>query len=148
LWCEKTIVVPDLSREKNRFSTTVIFLCRFFSPSVIPGLIPEVFKKQALCLSLWDTMEIKALVKYRDQYAEYRISQEKTGIFLASLERYEGSVHTLPPPTITMTKGVRHWIGSTDEQPLIDDLGEIIDLNSEVGLLSPSGEDNKLDEKE
>lgn len=99
-------------------------------------------------MPLRGTMEIKALVKYRDQYAEYLIRPEQKGIFLATLERYEGSVHTLPPPTITMTKGVRHWIGSTDEQPLIDDLGEIIDLNSEVGLFSANEEDKKVEKGE
>jgi hypothetical protein len=78
-------------------------------------------------------MEIKALVKFREQYAEYRIVLESEGIYTAILERYEGSVHNLPPPKLTMTKGVRHWIGSTEEQPLLDELGEVIDLNVNAG---------------
>jgi hypothetical protein len=82
-------------------------------------------------------MEIKALVKYREQYAEYRIVMESEGIYTAILERYEGSVHSLPPPKLTMTKGVRHWIGSTEEQPLLDELGEVIDLNVDAGTSIP-----------
>lgn len=100
--------------------------------------VKELSRKKRHRICFWEGniffMEIKALVKYRDQYAEYRIVLESEGIYTAILERYEGSVHSLPPPKLTMTKGVRHWIGSTEEQPLLDELGEVIDLNVDAGF--------------
>ena len=102
------------------------------------GILIQGWKKRHL-FCFWGGniffMEIKALVKYREQYAEYRIVLESEGIYTAILERYEGSVHSLPPPKLTMTKGVRHWIGSTEEQPLLDELGEVIDLNVDAGTV-------------
>ncbi len=74
-------------------------------------------------------MEIKAIVKYRDHYAEYRISEESKGIYNAVLERYTGSVHDRPPSSVIITMGIRRWIGSTFNQPLIDSLGEVIEVN-------------------
>ena len=80
-------------------------------------------------------MEIKAVVKFRGEFAEYRITKENDGIYSAILEKYDGSIHLLPPPHITLTKSVRHWRGSTDEQTLIDELGDIIEINAQSGIL-------------
>jgi len=74
-------------------------------------------------------MDIKAIVKHKDHYAEYSISEETKGIYNAVLERYSGSVHDIPPPYVTITMGIRHWIGSGFNQPLIDSLGEVIEVN-------------------
>ncbi|MFL5739160.1 MAG: hypothetical protein ACJ75B_03005 [Flavisolibacter sp.] len=79
-------------------------------------------------------MEIKALVLHRDYYALYLISSENDRIFTATLKRYDGNMHNLPPPCITLTKSVRCWRGSTDEQNLIDGLGEVIDINLHSGV--------------
>ena len=79
-------------------------------------------------------MEIKALVLYRDSYALYLISSENDNIFTANLKRYDGNMHNLPPPCITLTKSVRCWKGSTDEQELVDELGEIIQINLQSGI--------------
>jgi hypothetical protein len=80
-------------------------------------------------------MEIKALVLYRGHYALYIINQEGEGIFTATLRRYDGSIHNLPPPGITLTKSVRCWKGSTDEQNLVDELGEVIEVNIQSGVI-------------
>ena len=79
-------------------------------------------------------MEIKALVLHRDYYALYLISSDNDSIFTATLKRYDGSMHHLPPPCITLTKSVRCWRGSTDEQNLVDELGEVIDINLHSGV--------------
>jgi hypothetical protein len=79
-------------------------------------------------------MEIKALVLYRDAYALYLISSEDHNIFTANLKRYDGNMHNLPPPCVTLTKSVRCWKGSTDEQELVDELGEIIMINLQSGI--------------
>ena len=79
-------------------------------------------------------MEIKALVLHKGEYALYLIAEEDAGIFTAHLKRYDGSVHDLPPPCITLTHSVRSWKGSTDQQNLVDELGEIIDVNLRSGI--------------
>jgi hypothetical protein len=79
-------------------------------------------------------MKFKGLVLYRDAFAHYSITKEGEGIFSAVLERYDGNLHDLPPPNVVLTKSVRNWKGSSDEQPLIDELGEMIECNLESGL--------------
>jgi len=79
-------------------------------------------------------MEIKALVLHKDQFALYLISEENEGIFTALLKRYDGSIHDLPPPCITLTRSVRSWKGSSDQQNLVDEIGEIIDINLRSGI--------------
>jgi hypothetical protein len=85
-------------------------------------------------LNDFKNMEIKALVLYRDAYALYLISSDDHNIFTANLKRYDGNMHNLPPPCVTLTKSVRCWKGSTDEQELVDELGEIIHINLQSGI--------------
>jgi hypothetical protein len=92
-------------------------------------------------------MEIKALVLYRDHYALYHIQYDKEGIYSAFLKRYDGNMHNLPPPTVTLTKGFRTWRGSTDEQGLVDELGEVIELNIKSGLLLREKDLDTLEEE-
>lgn len=86
-------------------------------------------------------MEIKALVLYRGYYALYTILKDNEGIYTASLKRYDGSIHNLPPPCITLTKGFRSWKGSTDEQELVDEIGEMIEINKNSGVLFDKRQD-------
>lgn len=87
-------------------------------------------------------MEIKAMVKYRGRFAEYRIGQESEGIYFASMVHYEGGTVT-PPDQLLLTRGVRHWKGSSDEQPLIDELGEVIDINLKSGIVFRQADGSK-----
>jgi hypothetical protein len=94
-------------------------------------------------------MEIKALVLHRGYYALYLINSENEGIFSAALKRYDGNIHDLPPPNITLTKSVRSWKGSTDEQNLVDELGEIIEVNIQSGIIfrEKDADPNAIDEQ-
>jgi hypothetical protein len=89
-------------------------------------------------------VEIKATIKHKENFAEYRIRHEKQGIYQATLEKYDGDVHDMPPRAIILTKGVRHWIGSCAEQNLIDSLGEILDINRKSKTSFFSGESGEL----
>lgn len=74
-------------------------------------------------------MKIDAIIPYRNSVARYSILRESEYIYTATLLSYDGNTHDLPPVNITLTKGIRHWIGSTHIQILIDHIGEIIDMN-------------------
>jgi hypothetical protein len=87
-------------------------------------------------------MDIKALVLFRDHYALYLISRENEGIFTARLKRYDGEPGVVPPECITLTKGFRSWNGSTDEQELVDGLGEVIEVNLQSGIFFSEKEED------
>ena len=86
-----------------------------------------------------EVIEIKIILSYRGHPAEYRIVRDKTGnnIYLARLEEYKGPTDFLPPTRVTLTKGIRHWVGSCEDQELIIDLGSAIDLTLKPALESP-----------
>jgi hypothetical protein len=77
-------------------------------------------------------MEMLAGIKYRGAQAYYTIIREEDQIYSAKLEDYEGSAHDLPPTQLILTKGIRHWIGSSEDLTLINDLGEVIDAHMPV----------------
>lgn len=79
-------------------------------------------------------MEIKALVLHKNAYALYVIGKECEGVFTATLKRYDGNQTQQPPPVITLTKSVRAWKGSTELQGLVDELGEVIEINIKSGM--------------
>lgn len=73
-------------------------------------------------------MEFEATVKYQGYKAVYKIVPEQTHIFRAQMNHYSGSKDYNPPPSeLIIIRGVRKWIGSGDNQELIDSLGEIIE---------------------
>ena len=74
-------------------------------------------------------MDIEAVVTYKGGLATYLIKREQEFIYSASLKEHDGKVHDIPPINITLTKGLRHWVGSTHYQSLVEDLGEWIDQN-------------------
>jgi hypothetical protein len=74
-------------------------------------------------------MKMEAIIPYKEAYAKYCVTQESEFIYAAVLISYDGGTHDMPPVNITMTKGVRHWIGSTHIQIVIDELGEAIEWN-------------------
>lgn len=78
-------------------------------------------------------MEIKAVVGYRGFYTEYRISKENKDIYLATLKRFDGNDNP-PPSSFIITRSVGHWIGSIDDEALINRIGEIIDIHIDSGI--------------
>jgi hypothetical protein len=80
-------------------------------------------------------MTVKTKINYRNAFAHYNITIEDEGIYSATLLDYEGSIHDLPPANIILTKGIRHWIGSTSDEVLTNDLGEVIDVYLQSGKI-------------
>ena len=72
-------------------------------------------------------MKPSASVLFRNALAHYTISQEEEGVFLAQLIDYEGKPDYAPPVQILLTRGIRRWIGSFDNQEVLDALGQAID---------------------
>jgi hypothetical protein len=79
-------------------------------------------------------MKVKGTIRYKDALAHYTIKQESNNIFYASLDDYEGSLHNMPDTSLIITKGVRHWIGSSDNKVLIYLLGEMIDIHIQSAI--------------
>ena len=79
-------------------------------------------------------MEVKATVTYKGCQAHYSIREDTKGIYSATLVDYEGLVHNMPPVQLIITKGVRHWIGSTDDDVLTNELGGAIEINLHSGI--------------
>jgi len=76
-------------------------------------------------------MKFSVSVPFRNGLAHYSINQEGKGVFLAQLEQFEGPPQEEPPANVILTKSVRRWRGSSEDQTLIDHLGQAI----EDGLL-------------
>ena len=87
-------------------------------------------------------MELKATVRYRNEFAHYKIVNEGDQIYAARLEDYKGNVHNIPPTHIVLTKGIRHWVGSIDDEKLVNDIGEMIDLYCTIGIGNQEGGKN------
>ena len=79
-------------------------------------------------------MEIKALVLHNDAYALYVIGKECEGVYTATLKRYDGNQMLQPPSVITLTKSIRSWKGSSELQGLVDELGDVIEINIRSGI--------------
>jgi hypothetical protein len=79
-------------------------------------------------------MEVKATINYKGAAAYYSVTEDTKDIYSATLVEYKGSVHNMPPVQLIITKGVRHWIGSIDDDVLINDLGGAIDINVQSGV--------------
>jgi hypothetical protein len=66
-------------------------------------------------------------VQYKTDIAHYSVIQEAAGVYLASLERYEGPLSEAPPSRIMLVKGFRRWTGSFEHQEILDNLGRAIE---------------------
>jgi hypothetical protein len=97
--------------------------------------------KGMLFVAYLSGMEIKALILHKDAFALYVITEECEGIYTASMRRYDGNPQLQPPPVITLTKGVRSWKGSSELQGLVDELGDVIEINIKSGMKFRSRED-------
>jgi hypothetical protein len=74
-------------------------------------------------------MKFKVTVQYKTGLAHYYIIQEAAGVYLASLEHYEGQHSDEPPHRIMLVKGIRRWTGSIEHQEILDELGLAIEAN-------------------
>lgn len=67
------------------------------------------------------------MVRYKGAWAHYNISPETAGICEARLLKWEDEDQLSPPQHILLLRSMRHWVGSSDERALIDELGEVIE---------------------
>ena len=73
-------------------------------------------------------MELTAVVQYLGDKAYYSITPESCGIYHAQLIKYEGPDGVTPPENVILVRGSRHhWIGSSQEQHFLDELGKSIE---------------------
>lgn len=73
-------------------------------------------------------MQWEVTVRYNGANANYKIATEARGIYQAYLLHYEGNSDFDPPPeTLTFFRGIRKWIGSTNQPELLTELGRSIE---------------------
>jgi hypothetical protein len=72
-------------------------------------------------------VELEAMIAYKNGRACFRIHQESEGIFTAYLITFLGENSESPPEEITMVRSIRNWIGSTEDEILLRELGAFID---------------------
>lgn len=78
-------------------------------------------------------MELTAVVQFAGSRAHYTITRENVGIYQARLLKYEGGDWIYPPESVTLVRGARHWVGSTEEQCFVDQLGDVIEKRVRSG---------------
>lgn len=66
-------------------------------------------------------------VLYLDGIAHYTIVTEAKGIFTVQLIQFSGADFFTPPSTITLAKGTRKWIGSIEDDLLLDQIRKEIE---------------------
>jgi hypothetical protein len=71
-------------------------------------------------------MELKAAIYYRNAYAHYIIKRENKGLYQADLILYDGPAEKAPAASVILIKAPCHWRGSTDDQELVNSLGNIL----------------------
>jgi len=66
-------------------------------------------------------------VTYQGALALFEINFDSCGIYYAQLLTYEGDPRQKPPAGITLTRGIRKWSGSFDDESLLFQLGVCIE---------------------
>ena len=66
-------------------------------------------------------------VQYLGGTAYYHIITEGQGVFTVQLLQFLGSDFITPPITITLAKGTRKWLGSIEDDFLLEQLGKEIE---------------------
>lgn len=72
-------------------------------------------------------MEVTAVVLHEGALAHYDVSIENGGRCDARLLSYNGNSSQSPPEQISLKKEGRHWLGTSTDQQLSDDLGYAIE---------------------
>jgi hypothetical protein len=96
-------------------------------------------------------MEKKIAVLHHGKLAQYKISKEKNGHFIARLFNYSGNNRDEPPAEIDLHKEGRHWQDQGADQDLVDDIGNAIEHDKEA-LQTPvfhqRGNENRRDNRD
>jgi hypothetical protein len=93
-------------------------------------ICPHLLKRSNFCYKVdcqLVKMKLSITVQYKSEIAHYSVIQEAAGVYLASLERYEGPLSEAPPSSIMLVKGIRRWTGSFEHQEVLDKLGVAIE---------------------
>jgi hypothetical protein len=72
-------------------------------------------------------MELEAIVQYGGAYAYYKVIVDGQDMYHARLIRFYGSPEAAPPDKLLLVKGIRRWIGSSDDKEIMGELGRFID---------------------
>ncbi len=83
-------------------------------------------------------MELEADVNCANGRARFKINRESSGVYYAQLMNFEGSKNTSLPKEVILTRGLRHWTGSFNDETWLNELGNII----EDFFPTPTKEDN------
>lgn len=89
-------------------------------------------------------MKLSVTVQYKTEVAHYSIIQEAAGVYLASLESFEGPPSEAPPTRIMLVRGIRRWIGSFEHQEILNELGHAIESNLNLEVLNNKCQDNTM----
>jgi hypothetical protein len=72
-------------------------------------------------------MKLETTVRIENSEAHFDIFHETHGVYRAELKRYRGRPNLAPPSHIVLVRSVRGWTGSSDQQDLLQKLGQQID---------------------
>ena len=73
-------------------------------------------------------MQCEIEIEYKGSKAQYRIEQEGANIFQAELISYENEhAGNQPPQNLMLIKGIRGWIGSSDDTHFLHQIGSSIE---------------------
>jgi hypothetical protein len=72
-------------------------------------------------------MKLEAIMKIEDAVAHFTVSHRGPGLYHAHLIRFNGNPDLAPPSRIILVRSVRQWTGSSDNQALLNNLGDVID---------------------
>lgn len=72
-------------------------------------------------------MELRTIVYVNGGEACYSVESEGRGMFQAVLLNYKGNPNAEPPNCITLVRGLRKWTGSSDDERVLQFLGDVID---------------------
>jgi hypothetical protein len=73
-------------------------------------------------------MKLQISVPFNGALAYYEVFAERDGIYQAQLVGCQGKAPVAPPETLTLTRSVRRWVGSSERPELIDRIGQELDL--------------------
>lgn len=82
-------------------------------------------------------MELTVVVSYREASARYAIGREAEGLYVATLEHYDGVPTDSPPIHIVLIRGIRRWTGSFDHPDILAALGGAIDAHNVPKAAAP-----------
>ncbi|HVG41927.1 MAG TPA: hypothetical protein VM888_09995 [Chitinophagaceae bacterium] len=77
-------------------------------------------------------MEFTSVVLYDGGLAHYNVSTIDGKAFYAYLLHFSGDEQNSPPKHFEGTKLGRHWVGNTDREDLLEDLGYDVSLHFKV----------------